>query len=769
MKFGIGQPVRRKEDVRFVTGRGRYTDDMVLENQAYAYFVRSPHAHAQIRSIDAGAAKEAPGVFGVLTHADIAGSGTMPNAGRVKNRDGSPGASTPKELLPADKVRFGGEAVAMIVAQSPALARDAAELVVVDYEPLPAVACIEDAADGARIWDGIPGNLVLDWADGDEKACTEAFEKSSRIVSIEIVQNRVVPNPMEPRAAIGAYDAADDCFTLYTATQGVAGFRTRILPILNIASEKLRIITPDVGGGFGQKAAVCAEQALVLFAAKKFGRPVKWTGDRSEAFLADMHGRGARTTGELALDQSLRILAIRVTGIADLGAYLSIIGTNVITAGGMRIMGGLYRVPVVFVSIKGYATNSTTISAYRGAGRPEAAYLMERMLDKAAAQCGIDRVEIRRRNLLTKEELPYRTWKGLTIDSGDFLGNLDCAVERADWNGFDARKNESARHGKLRGRGLAYYTEVSGGPPGPEPAKIRIMEDGSVEVTLGTQSNGQGHETSFAQIVADKLGVPFERVTISEGDTESGVLGLSSVGSRSIQTAGNSLGLAAAEIISKGKTAAAHILQAGGAEVEFTVIDGVGKFRVSGTDRAIAIENLAATVAAENLPGFEDGLEGTGVYDGVPTFPNGCHICEVEIDPDTGVVDVQRYTVVDDFGCVINPLLVEGQVHGGIAQGLGQALLENTIYDRETGQLLTASFLDYTMPRANDIPPIDFTLKGVPCTTNPLGTKGAGEAGTVGALPVLVSAVSDALGVVHIDMPATPERVWQTLRNKRAG
>ena len=763
MSYGIGQPVRRKEDVRLVTGKGRYTDDLALDRQAYAAFVRSPHAHAYVRGVDASAARAAAGVIGVLTPADLEDAPTLPALARVKNRDGSNITVTPKALLPADKVRFCGEAVVMVVAESVAAARDAVELVVVDYEPIGAAASAREAAGCPQIWNEIPGNLALDWVDGNEQAVAAAFAGAAMTVALDLEQNRVVPAPMEPRVAIGVYDPGTDRYTLYSGTQGVAGYRDRLALAFKLPTERLRVVTGDVGGGFGQKTAVMAEQMLVLLAAKKFGRPVKWTGDRSEAFLADTHGRALFTHAELALDKDGKILAIRATTAADLGAYMSMIGPNVVTTGGMRVLGGVYRVPAAYVNVKAYVTNSSCISAYRGAGRPEAAYIAERLLDLAAAKLGIDRVEIRRRNLLTPRELPYKNWKGLTIDSGDFPRNLlECAAH-ADWGGFETRRRQSEARGKKRGRGVCYYTEVSGGVPGPEGSAIRFGEDGAPTVYLGTQSNGQGHETSFAQLVAEKLGVPFEQVSVREGDTDFGVIGRGSVGSRSLQTAGNAILLAVDEIVRKGKAAAAHVLQAGGAEVEFAVVEGIGRFRVKGTERAIGVGALAATLKRERLPDFEDGLDTATSLEGLPTFPNGCHICEVEVDPETGKTEVLRYTVVDDVGRVVNPMIVEGQVHGGVAQGLGQALMEHAVYDHSSGQLVTASFLDYAMPRAEDIPPMDVRYNEILCTTNALGSKGAGEAGTVGALPSIVAAVCDAAGAAHIDMPLTPERVWRAL------
>jgi len=764
MKYGIGQSVRRKEDVRLVTGQGRYTDDIQLANEAHAYFVRSPYPHAVIKGIDVEAVRKVPGVIGVLTAEDLGDTGTMPVRGVFKNRDGSNIRQSPKALLPKDKVRFPGEAVAVVVAETAAIAKDAAELAIIDYDPLSASATLETAAAGARIWEDAPGNLVFDWGEGNEAACNTAFAAAAKTVAVELVQNRVVANPMEPRGAIGVYDASSDSYTLYTSTQGPSTIRDRIASVLlKIPPQKLRVVSQDVGGGFGMKATVVAEQALVLIAAKRFGRPVKWTGERLEAFLADGHGRDVKMRGELALDKDARILGLRLESMANMGAYMTHVAPYIPTVG-LRVMGGVYRVPAVYAHVRGYFTNTTVLTSYRGAGRPEAIYITERLLDAAAAAFGIDRLEIRRRNLIAPDELPYRNWRGLSIDSGDFAANLEQCARRADWAGFAARRDETERRGKKRGLGIAYYFEASGGPGGAEPALIRFAADGTVDVYLATQTNGQGHETAFAQIVAEQLGVPFESVIIKQGDTDFGMAGGGTVGSRSAQASGNAIGVAVEAVVRKGKSAASQVLQAGGAPVEFEVEDGIGRFTVSGTSRSIGMSELASTLRRESLPGFESGLDDSGSFDSPPTFPNGCHICEVEIDPETGTVEIVAYHIVDDVGRVINPMILDGQIHGGVAQGLGQALMENCVYDEESGQLVTATFVDYAMPRADDMPALDIVYNEIPCTTNPLGVKGAGEAGTIGALPAIIGAISDALGVLHIDMPATPEKIWRAAR-----
>jgi aerobic carbon-monoxide dehydrogenase large subunit len=766
MKFGIGQSVRRTEDIRFVTGHGEYTDDMRFDNEAHVAFHRTPQAHAKIKSIDVSAARKAPGVVAVLTWEDVeaAGAGPMPCLAPLHNRDGSPVRQSPKPLLAKDRVTFTGEAVAMIVAQTYAQAVDAAELVEVDYEQLAAAGTLDSAPNGAQIWESAPGNECFDWAGGKEDECAAAFAKAAHIASVDVVQNRVAPTSMETRNAIGLYDKAKDFYTLHSGNQGSGGLRERLARnILNIPMEKLRVVTGDVGGGFGMKGFIYPEQPLVLIAARKVGRPVRWSSDRSEAFLTDDHGRDMHTKGELALDKDGRILGLRITGTANMGGYLSQFAPFIATLAGGRIYGGVYRVPVVFAHIKGYYTNSGPIDAYRGAGRPEAAYLMERLMDVAAHQTGIDRMELRRRNLPGPDELPYKNWMGVSFDSGNYPHMLAEGQKRADVAGFAARRKQSEARGKKRGLGIAYYVEITFAV-GSEPARVAFTDNGGVELYVGTQSNGQGHETAFAQLVAEKLGVPFESIAVKQGDSD-WVNGGGTGGSRSLNMAGGALLGASDEVIRKGKTAAGQVLQAGGKDVAFDVVEGVGKFRVAQTDRAIALGELAVTLKREKLPGFETGLDSDATFNGAaPTFPNGCHICEVEVDPDTGKVDIVSYSVLDDFGRVINPMLVAGQVHGGVVQGLGQALLENCVYDAETGQAMTASFTDYAMPRADDMPDIRFAYEEIPCKTHAMGAKGCGEAGTVGALPVLISAIADAIGVDHIDMPATPERVWRALR-----
>jgi aerobic carbon-monoxide dehydrogenase large subunit len=774
VKFGIGQSVRRTEDIRFITGQGQYTDDMRFDGEAHVAFARSPHGHAKILSIDTSAAAAAPGVIAVLTYKDVDayGANPMPCMAPLQNRDGSAVRQSPKCLLAKGKVTFTGEAVAMVVAETYAQAVDAAELVAIDYEPVDAVGTLDAAPAGPQIWDSAPGNECFDWAGGDEEKCNAAFAIAAHVVGVDTVQNRVAPTSMETRNAIGQYDAEKDSYTLWSGNQGSGGLRDRVAKgVLNIPTDKLRVVNKDVGGGFGMKGFMYPEQPLVLIAAKRTGRTVRWTSDRTEAFLTDDHGRDMITRGELALDKDGKILAMRVTGTANMGGYLSQFAPFIATLAGGRIFGGVYRVPTLFAHIKGYFSNSGPIDAYRGAGRPEAAYLMERLMDVAARKTGIDRVELRRRNLPGPDELPYRNWMGVTFDSGDYPRMLDMALVRADAKGFAARKAQSAAKGKLRGLGIAYYVEITFAV-GNEPARVVFTENGAVELYVGTQSNGQGHETAFAQLVSEKLGVPFESISVKQGDTD-WVNGGGTGGSRSLNMSGGALLGASDEVIRKGKTAAGQVLQAGGAEVGFDVVEGIGTFKVSGSesgsDRAITVGELAVTLKREKLPGFENGLDSDATFQGqASTFPNGCHICEVEIDPDTGKTDIVSYAVLDDFGRVINPMLVAGQVHGGVVQGLGQALCENMVYDRESGQAMSASFMDYAMPRAEDMPDINFAYEEIPCKTHAMGAKGCGEAGTVGALPALISAVADALDIDHIDMPATPERVWRAIQEKRA-
>ena len=757
MQFGVGQPVRRKEDRRLITGKGRYLDDIAPANALRAYLLRSPHGHAAIRSIDVAAARRVAGVHAVLTGADAEADGVkpVPCLAPVPVKPGTPAQNLPRRTaLATDRVRHVGDPVALVIADSLAQAKDAAELIEVEYEILPAVSDLKAAvAQGAPvIWPDSPGNINFTWADGDKKATDSAFAKATRTVTVEVVNNRVVPNSMEPRGAIGEFDGGSGQYTLYASSQGahllkeiIAG---AILP--EAGAEKIRVVTPDVGGGFGMKIFLYPEYVLLLWAARRLRRPVKWIAERSEGFLSDTQGRDNVTKAELALDANAKFLAIRVSTLANMGAYLSNFGPFIPTEAGKGMQVGVYAIPAAYVEVKGVFTNTVPVDAYRGAGRPEAAYMLERLVERAGRETGLGPAEIRRRNFVPASAMPFKTALGHTYDSGDFAANLAKALEAADWAGFAARKSDSARRGKQRGIGLSYYIEVCGGAPGV-PALLRFEHDDSVTLIVGTQSNGQGHETAYAQIVAERLGIPFEKIALRQGDTAAMPTGSFTGGSRSVPVGGTASRMAADVVIEKGKQLAADLLEAASADIEFRD----GTYVVAGTDRLIDIFSVARKAP--------EPLSGTAEFTPeVATFPNGCHVCELELDSETGTCAILRYTVVDDFGEVINPLLLSGQVHGGVVQGIGQALIERTVYD-ETGQLLTGSFTDYAMPRAGDLPSIDFRWNPIPCRSNPLGIKGAGEAGAIGAPPAVMNALSDALGGTDLDMPATPERIWRAL------
>ena len=765
----MGQPVRRSEDRRFITGAGRYTDDIVLPRQTVGYVLRSPHAHATIRAIDISAALAAPGIVGVFTGADLErdGIGKIPCVVPLKNRDGSRIKMVEHPLLATDRVRHVGDGVAFVVAESAAAAKDAAELIRVDYDVLPAVADTAHAAEpGAPlVWDNIPSNLCFDWESGDRKATEAAFARAKHVIELNLVNNRLVANSMEPRGALGAYDAAEDRFTLYTSTQGSHAIRRMLAAsVFRFAEHRIRVVTPDVGGGFGMKLFLYPEHGLVLYAAHKLGRPVKWIGERGESFLSDAQGRDNVTRARLALDADLNFLAVDVETMANLGAYLSNFGTFIPTMAGTAMLVGVYRTPAAVVRVKGVYTNTVPVDAYRGAGRPEANYALERLVDHAARKLGIAPAELRRRNFIPPEAMPFKTVLGMTYDSGEFAKNLADALRQADATGFAARKAQSAARGKLRGFGLSTYIEQCGGGF-DEMAEIRFDTSGAVTVIVGSQSSGQGHQTAYAQLVADGLGVPFDRVRVHQGDTDVVGFGRGTGGSRSLPVAGNALGMAIHRIVDKGRKIAAHRLEAAEADIEFAD----GQYVIAGTDKRVSMIEVAQ--AAHNpllLPaGFEPGFDEKAHYlPAAHTFPNGCHVCEVEIDPDTGMTTVLRYVVVDDFGNVVNPLLLAGQIHGGVIQGIGQALIEGCVYD-DGGQLVTGSFMDYAMPHADDVPAVEFSFNVVPCRTNPLGVKGAGEAGAIGAPPAVINAVVDALagvGVETIEMPATPHNVWRAIR-----
>jgi carbon-monoxide dehydrogenase large subunit len=766
-QFGMGQPVRRVEDARLITGDGRYTDDITPDNCSYAFMVRSPYGHARIGSIDVAAAMAIEGALLVLTAADLSGIGTIPCPVDLPGPGGRPMTKPARPLLARDKVVHVGEGVAMVVAATPEAARDMAEALFIDWQDLPAVTDMRQAiSPGApQIHEGAPDNICFDWTLGGKDATEAAFASARHRVALDLVNSRLVSNAMEPRNAIGEWDGSR--YTLTTSSQGVHILQKTFAAVLGVQADALRVLTPDVGGGFGTKIFPYPEQGLVLIAARRLNRPVKWTGERPDSFLADAHGRDNLTHAELALDDDGRILALSVDTLANLGGLLSPYGPFVATNAGCGMLCGVYDIPAAHVRVRGIFTNTTPVDAYRGAGRPEAAYVIERMMDAAALHLGLSPAEIRRRNFIRPEQMPYTTALGQTYDSGDFRQNLEDALRYGDAAGFEMRRAEAKARGRLRGIGLSTYIEACAGG-GPETSRLTVDESGRVTLLIGTQSNGQGHETAYAQLVADRLDLtPSDIVTI-QGDTDRIATGGGTGGSRSVPVGGASADLAAVALIEKGKRLAAHYLEAAAADIEFNG----GRFIIAGTDRSLRWHEVAARAAKGDLPPDEaEGFEGSGSFKPpASTYPNGCHLVEVEIDPETGATSVERYTIVDDFGTIVNPLLLAGQVHGGVAQGLGQALMEAIVYDGN-GQLLTGSLTDYAMPRADSLPLIDFHTNVVPCRTNPLGVKGAGEAGTIGATPAVMNAVLDALrpaGVTHIDMPATPLRLWQALAEAAA-
>jgi aerobic carbon-monoxide dehydrogenase large subunit len=768
-KFAFGQSIRRREDARLLTGDGRYADDINLPRQSYAYILRSPHAHARIRGISTGKAKAMPGVLAVFTGADLArdGIGTIPLLTPTTNRDGSIAPAPPYPCLAQDRARYVGDAVALVIGETLAAARDGAEEIEVDYSPLPAWSetAVADAGHPARIWDEAPGNLCFDWEIGDRGATEKALAAAPHRVKLTLVNNRLVPNPMEPRAALGAYERGEERYVLYTSSQGSHFVRELLAKnVFKVPENRIRVVTPDVGGGFGARIFLYREHALVLYAARKLGRPVKWTGERSDCFLADTHGRDNVSEAELGLDRDGRFLAMRVATVANLGAYLSNFSTFIPTLCGTQLLVGVYVMPAIHVSVKGVFTNTAPVDAYRGAGRPEAAYVIERMVDHAARKLGIPPDELRRRNFIAPAKMPYATTLGLIYDSGDFARNMEDALKLADAAGFPARKAAALKAGKRRGLGFSTYIEQCGGGLN-EAAEVRFDPSGSLTLLVGTQASGQGHQTAYAQILAEALGVPFEEIRVVQGDTDRVAFGRGTGGSRSLPVGGAAVDLAAKRVIERGKPIAAHLLEASAADIEFRD----GRYRIAGTDRSVAIAQVAEA-AFDPLrlpPEIEPGFGATAHFTPpASTFPNGCHLCELEVDPETGTARILRYLVVDDVGVVLNPLLLDGQIHGGVVQGIGQALLEGCVYDRASGQLVTGSLMDYCMPRADDVPAIESRYNIVPCRSNPLGVKGAGEAGAIGAPPAVINALVDALaeyGIEHIDMPATPERIWKAI------
>ena len=773
-QFGIGQAVRRMEDVRFITGKGRYTDDEADPRQAYAVFLRSPHAHARIESIAIDAAKRAPGVLAVYTGADIAAAklGTIQCVAPLKNRDGSNYFNPGRPLLAQGKVRHVGDPVALVIAESVNAAKDAAELIEVDYAPLAAVIdpAAAVAAGAPALWDEAPGNVALDWSLGDARPVEAAFAKAAKIVALDLAINRTVVAPLEPRAILAAFDPATERYTLNIGTQGAFGMRSTVAQHLGIKDAQLRVITRDVGGSFGMKTFDFPENTLLPWAAKRLGRPIKWTSERQEAFLADTQGREQKVHAELALDQDGHFLAVRAETLANMGAYLSQFSVFVATMAGFRLLTGAYRIPAAAIRVRTVFTNTVWVDAYRGAGRPECSYIIERLVDAAARDTGLGRDEIRRRNLVPPSAMPYATPLIAVYDSGDFPANLELGLKAADWAGFERRRAEARARGKLLGLGISYYMEVTAAMP-QEKADIQFLPTGRVRLGVGTGPSGQGHATAFAQILADRLGIDLDRIDFVTGDTDALSQGGGTGGAKSLLLAGTAIVDGAEKIIAKGKTLAGHFLEAAEGDIEFRD----GRFAIAGTDRAIDILELAAkTRAAKTLPaGLPATLDDAGLSTGNKnTFPNGTHLCEIEIDEETGAARILRYTVVDDFGVLVNPLIVEGQIHGGIAQGAGQVLLEDAHFDPASGQLLSGSFQDYAMPRADDFSGFDVTFHNVPCATNLLGIKGAGEAGTVGALGATMNAVMDALsplGITQLDLPATPQRLWAAIQKAKAG
>jgi len=758
--YGIGQPVRRKEDVRFLTGAGRFTDDVDLPGQAHLAILRSPHAHARIVSLDAEAARAAPGVLAVLTAADAAvdGIGLFPVQVEVPAMPGTPPLfCPPRTILQGEAVRYVGDPVAAVVAETRAQALDALELVAVEYEALPAV--VETAraldADAPVIWAERGSNLCVHWTNGRKEQAEAAFARADHVARIELVQNRVVGNPMEPRVAIGAYDEALGRYELTSPTQGAIRVRDGLAKfIFGVPNERMRVVSPDVGGGFGLRGKLFLESALVLWAARRLGRPVKWRAERTETFVADPHGRDHVTTAEMAFDAGGKALGLRVRTVAAVGAYLLDFGPRIPTVAGARIAGTVYDLQAVNMEVRCAFTNTVPTDAYRGAGRPEIAYVIERLLDLGAAELGLGRDEIRRRNYVRPDQMPYTNCVGNVLDSGDFAGAQAKALDLAEWDGFAARRDAARARGRLRGIGIGYFVEASGGQP-QEWARLQITPEGRARLIVGTFSHGQGHETAFAQIVHARLGIPFEAIELVQGDSAVVEQGFGTGGSRSSQMGGVATLRASEAVLAKARRVAAGLLEAAEADVELAE----GRFRVVGTDLSVGWAEVAA---AERLD--EDVLYRR---DTECNFPNGCHVAEVEVDAETGALEVVRYACVDDVGNVINPMLVHGQSHGGIAQGLGQAVLEAARYDPESGQFLTASFMDYAMPRAADLPELRVGFHVVPTPVNELGVKGAGEGGACGAPPAIVSAACDALGVAHLDMPLTGERVWRALRRVR--
>jgi carbon-monoxide dehydrogenase large subunit len=771
-KYGVGQPVRRAEDPILVQGEGRYTDDIDLPGQLYAAMVRSQYAHGVIRGIDTEEALRMPGVKQVFTAADLAEYGTLLCHTRFKTENGELNLAPERRLMAQGKVNFLGEIVACVVADSAVRAQDAAEAITVLIDALPAVVDARAALadDAPLVHETAPGNMSGRFHFGDSAKIADAFAKAAHVTKLRVVSNRIIVNAMEPRSAIGDYDRARQHFTLRVGCQGAFGMRNTLAKeVLNVSNDKVRVLTGQVGGSFGMKASVYPEYCIVLHASKATGKPVKWTDRRSESFVSDLHGRDDDADCELALDAKGKFLAARVHVYSNMGAYLSHVGPNMPTTNIVRNMASLYATPLIEVTTDCIFTNTVPIGAYRGAGRPEGNYFMERMIELAATETGIDRVALRRRNMIVKAKIPYNAASGSVYDSGDFLGLLDKALAESDWAGFKARRKASAKAGKLRGLGLGCFLEVTA-PPTNEMGGIRFEPDGFVTIITGTLDFGQGHWTAFGQVLHETLGIPFDKIRMIQGDSDELVAGGGTGGSKSIMASGSAIIGASEKLIETGKAIAAHLLEAGIADIAFRN----GRFEIAGTDRGIGIMQLAKTLRSgiDLPPGLPKSLDTTHVHAHSPSaFPNGCHVAEIEIDPETGIVKVVKYTAIGDFGTVVNPMLVAGQMHGGVAQGIGQAILERTVFDSH-GQLVTGSFMDYGVPRADDLPFFTTGEHAVPATTNPLGAKGCGEAGCAGSLPSVMNAIIDALsayGVRHINMPCTPEVIWRVINEAKAG
>src|SRR5689334_17435546 len=780
----IGQSIRRKEDVRFLTGAGQYTDDVNPPHHTHAYFLRSPHAHAKIGRIDTSKAKNAPGVVAIYTGADLTGVNGLPCGWLITGTDGQPMKEPPHPVLAQGKVRYVGDGVALVIAETPEQAKDAAELVQVDYDVLPAVVNPADALKpGApQIHDEAPGNKCYTWALGDKAAVDAAFGKAAHVTKLDIINNRLIPNAIEPRAAVASYSRGDESYTLYVTSQNPHVERLLMTAfVLGLPETKVRVIAPDVGGGFGSKIYLYPEETAMVFASKHINRPIKWAAERSESFLSDAHGRDHVTHAELALDKGGKFLALRVQTTANMGAYLSTFASCIPTILYATLLAGQYATPAIHCEVTATFTNTAPVDAYRGAGRPEATYVVERIVHQAAAEMGIAQDEIRRRNFI--RSFPHQTPVALNYDTGDYEQTLDAAIEMADVAGFAARRAEAQKRGKLRGIGYAAYIEACGLAPSNiagslgaraglfEAGEVRVHPTGSITVFTGSHSHGQGHETTFAQVVAGRLGIPVENVSVVHGDTGRVPFGMGTYGSRSLAVGGTAIVKALDKIIAKGRKIAAHLLEASEADVEFKN----GQFTVAGTDRSKAFGEIALTAyVPHNFPHEEldPGLDESAFYDPKNfTFPSGAHIAEVEVDPDTGSIEIVKFTASDDFGRIINPMIVAGQVHGGLAQGIGQAVLEGCVYDKETGQLLTGSYNDYAMPRAGDFPEFKLSTNATLCTHNPLGVKGCGEAGAIGAPAAIANAIVDALsplGIRHVEMPATPHRLWRIIQQHQA-